>query len=83
MTECSQFCQLALSTSINIDIEPVGQNLVVKRYLKDVSNIRSSLPKYSYTWDVGVDIQHLSRIEFDDLKSLILKLVKLLALLCG
>ena len=50
----------SLSTFINIDGEPVGQHPVITRFMKGVFNIKPALPKYNFTWDVGVVITYLS-----------------------
>ena len=50
----------SLSTFINIDGEPVGQHPVITRFMKGVFNIKPALPKYNFTWDVGVVITYLT-----------------------
>ena len=50
----------SLSTFINIDGEPVGQHPVITRFMKGVFNIKPAVPKYNFTWDVGVVITYLT-----------------------
>ena len=44
----------ALTTFITIDNHTVRMHSLVCRYLKGVFNEFPVLPKYSFTWDVGV-----------------------------
>ena len=43
----------SLSSFIDIDGVPVGKHLTITRFLRGVFNIRSTLPRYNYTWDAG------------------------------
>ena len=43
----------ALSSFINIDGYNVGRHPMVCRFLKGINNIKPSLTKYVFTWDVG------------------------------
>ena len=70
----------SLSAFINIDGVPVGQHPVITRLMKGVLNIKPALPKYNFTWDVGIVITYISKI---DTNSLSQKLATLLVLLCG
>ena len=40
----------SLSTFINNDGVPVGQHLVITRYMKSIFNIKPALPKCKFTW---------------------------------
>ena len=73
----------ALSTFVIVDNQAVGKHPLVTRYLKGVFHSRPALPKYSFTWDAGKVIKHLSKVDISKLKGLTLKLATLLALLCG
>ena len=73
----------ALSTFVIVDNQAVGKHPLVTRYLKGVFNSKPALPKYSFTWDAGKVIKHLSKVDISELKGLTLKLATLLALLCG
>ena len=46
-------------------------------------NIKPVLPKYNFTWDVGIVITYISKIDTNSLKYLSQKLATLLVLLCG
>ena len=71
-----------LSTFLFVDNQAVGKHPLVIRYLKGVFQARPALPKYSFTWDAGKVIKHLSKVDISKLKDLTLKLATLLALLC-
>ena len=73
----------SLSTFINIDGVPIGQHPVIIRFIKGIFNIKPALPKYKFTWDVGIVITYISKIDTDSLKYLSQKLATLLMLLCG
>ena len=49
--------------------------------MKDVFNIKLTLPKYNFTWDVGIAITYISKIDTNSVKYQ--KLATLLVLLCG
>ena len=53
------------------------------RFKKGVFNIKPALPKYNVTWDVGIVITYISKIDTNSLKYLSQKLATLLVLLCG
>ena len=46
----------------------------VKRYLKCVFELRPSLPKYQFTWDVGIVVKFMAEMDTSTLKTLLLKL---------
>ena len=49
--------------------------------MKGVFNIKLALPKYNFTWDVGIAITYISKIDTNSVKYQ--KLATLLVLLCG
>ena len=51
--------------------------------MKRVFSIKPALPKYNFTWDVGIVITSISKIGTNNLKYLGQKLATLLVLLCG
>ena len=59
------------------------QHHLVKRYLKGVFELRPSLPKYQFTWDVDVVVKFIAEMDTSALKSLTFKMATLLAILCG
>ena len=73
----------SLSTLINIDGVPNIQHPVITRFLKGVFNIKPALPKYTFTWDVGIVIIYISKIEANGLKYLSQKLATLLVFMFG
>ena len=75
--------RFSLSTIINIDGVPVRQDPVITRFMKGVFNIKPALPKHNFTWDVGIVITYISKIDTNSLKYLSQKLAALLVLLCG
>ncbi|KAJ8938469.1 hypothetical protein NQ314_011506 [Rhamnusium bicolor] len=71
----------ALSLILNTKSE---DEKVIKRFLKEVSNVRPSVPKYSVTWDPRPVFEYLSRLFPLNLLSqelLTLKLTALVALI--
>lgn len=61
----------------------VGQSPLVIRYLRGVFNLRPSVPRYSYTWDIDkvlLVLRKLSPVKSLNLKELTLKLTMLIAL---
>ena len=72
----------SLSTFIKTDGVPVGQHPAITRFMKGIFNIKPALPKYKFTWDVGIVITYISKIETNSLKYLSQKLATLLVLLC-
>ena len=62
--------QSSLSTFINIDVVPVGRNPVITRFMKGVFNNKPALPKYNFTWDDGIVITYISKIDTNSLKYL-------------
>ena len=73
----------SLSSFLEIEGKPVGQHHLVKRYLKGVFELRPSLPKYQFTWDVGVVVKFMAEMDTSTLKSLTFKTATLLAILGG
>ena len=53
---------------MNIDGVPVGQHPVIIRFMKGIFNIKPALPKYNFTWDVGIVITYISKIDTNSLK---------------
>ena len=73
----------ALSTFITIDNHTVGMHPLVCRYLKGFFNKFPVLPKYLFTWDVGVELECISSMDTENVQHLSQKLATLLAILCG
>nr|CAI5854759.1 unnamed protein product [Callosobruchus analis] len=66
--------------------EDVGKDRTLSRFMKGISNMRPSLPRYNYTWDpqqVLEYLRHLGENSQLSLKELSGKLATLLALLTG
>ena len=66
--------------------EAVGENDMIKRFMKGVFNTRPTKPRYNYMWDVETVLTFLETlvpIDRIDLKNLTLKLVTLTALITG
>jgi len=77
----------ALSALASIQGRPgVGDNPLIKRFLKGVFQVRPTCPKYSSTWDVTVVLDYI-RVNWTrhdvSLKHLTFKLVMLIALVTG
>ena len=72
-----------LSTFVNIDDVPAGQHPLITRFLKGVLNIKPVLLKYNFTWDVGIFITHISKIDTNSLKYLSQKIATILVLMCN
>ena len=69
-----------------IDGTPAGSHPLIKRFMSGVFNIRPSLPRYSYTWDVNIVLRYIKSLGPNNemsLKQLTIKLVTLVALLSG
>ena len=73
----------ALPTFLAIDNHTVGMHPLVCRYVKDVFNEFPVLPKYSFTWDVGVVLKYISSMDTENVQHVSQKLATLLAILCG
>lgn len=76
----------ALSSFISVNNLPVGQNSLVKRFMKGAFNMKPSFPRYTFTWDVNLVLKFLKSMDnFDNitLKWLTFKLVMLVALVSG
>ena len=67
----------ALSTFITIDNHTVGMYPLVCRYLKGVFNEFPVLPKYSFTWDVGVVLKYISSMNTENVQHLSQKLANI------
>nr|CAI5817384.1 unnamed protein product [Callosobruchus analis] len=66
--------------------EDVGKDRTLSRFMKGISNMRPSLPRYNYTWDpqqVLEYLRHLGENSQLSLKELSGKVATLLALLTG
>lgn len=73
----------ALSLIVECDIATDHR---IKRFFKGISNIRPARPKYEYTWDPNIIIDHFSRRPSNEelsLKELSKKLITLLAITTG
>ena len=75
----------ALSTFLQIDGVDAGKHPVVKRFMRGVFNQRPALPKYSYTWDLGILLKYIEDLPSAglSLKMLSMKLYTLLVILTG
>ena len=76
----------AISSQSALFNHDIGNNILIKKFMKGIFNKKPSLPKYNCTWDVGVVLRYIQTIELsDNLKLLDLsrKLVTLLALTTG
>ena len=65
---------------------PLGQQPLVKRFMKGVFNIRPSFPKYTTTWNPDIILSHITNLTDNcelSLKQLSQKLAILLCLLSG
>ena len=56
---------------------------LICKYMNGVFNINPSLPKYTFTWDVGKVINYLGNTWSDKSKNLSERTVTLLSILCG
>nr|CAI5867637.1 unnamed protein product [Callosobruchus analis] len=62
----------------------LGQNNVLKRFLKGVSRLRPATPRYNVTWDPSSVLKYLKDLDTkDSLKRLSEKIATLLALITG
>ena len=73
----------ALSAFIPLEGIEACQHPLICRYMKGLYNINPSLPKYSFTWDVGIVVKYLSGIPNNLKQGLSGRLATLLAILCG
>ena len=77
----------ALSTFIiTSNGNPIGTHPLIRRYLKGVYNLRPSLPKYQFIWDVNIVLQYLNTFPATanlSMEKLTYKLVMLIALITG
>lgn len=70
--------------SLTVGLE-VGQNEVMKRFFKGLSNLRPPKPKYEVTWDPKIMLDYFENLQNKDLSLELLskKLATLLALVTG
>ena len=76
----------AISNIAVIDNQPIGENRIIKRYMKGVFNMKPSLPKNNVTWDPQLLLNHVktfSPVATLSLKHLTFKFLALLWLLSG
>ena len=61
----------------------VGNNTLVKRFMRGIFLLKPSLPRYNFTWDVSIFLNYLQTLSNDSLtlKQMTLKLCALLSLL--
>lgn len=61
----------------------VGNNTLVKRFMRGIFLLKPSLPRYNFTWDVSIFLHYLQTLINDSLtlKQMTLKLCALLSLL--
>lgn len=72
--------------SCGISANGLGDQPLIKRFMKGVFNTRPALPRYNKTWDVNIVLSYLvslSPVNSLSLRVLTLKLVMLLAILTG
>lgn len=66
--------------------EPLGNNPLVKRFIRGTFNLRPCRPRYDMTWDVNTVLNYMARewpLADITLKNLTLKLIMLVALVTG
>ena len=76
----------AISSIASIEGQPVGQHLLVKRFMKAVFREKPALPRYKTTWDPDVVLNHIKSLGKNDKLTIIQvsrKLTMLLLLLSG
>lgn len=74
----------ALSSILSFgDSVPLGQQPLLKRFMRGVFNLRPAIPRYEFTWDVSKVLTYLKTFPTSTLKGVSLKLAMLLALLSG
>ena len=73
----------ALPVFITIEGIEAGKHPLICRYMKGLYNTNPSLPKYSFTWDVGIVMTCLSGMPNNLKQGLSGKLAILFAILCG
>ncbi|CAB0008793.1 unnamed protein product [Nesidiocoris tenuis] len=66
-----------------ISDQPIGRNMLVKRYLKGIFRQRPPAPRYQTTWDPQIVLDYLETTTGSDLKAQSFKLVTLLTLATG
>ena len=71
-----------LSAFITQEGLEAAKHPLICRYKKGLYNINPCLPKYSFTWDIGIVVKHLSGILNNLKQGLSGKLASLLAILC-
>ena len=71
----------ALPAFITLEGIEAGKHALMCQYMKGLYNTNPSLPKYRFTWDVGVAVKYLSGIPSNLKQGLSRKLATLLAIL--
>ena len=71
-----------LSRFITLGGLEAAKHPLICRYKKGLYNINPSLPKYSFIWDIGIVVKHLSGISNNLKQGLSGKLASLLAISC-
>ena len=71
-----------MSAFITLEELEAAKHPLICRYKKGLYNINPSLPKYSFTWDIGIAVKHLSGTPNNLKQGLSGKLASLLAILC-
>ena len=66
-----------------VKVYDVDKHPLLCRYMKGLQNLKPTLPKYSFPWDVGIVLNYLSTLKNDSVFHLSGKLTTLLAVLCG
>ena len=72
-----------LSSLLTIEGYEAGKHPLVCKYVKDVFNINSSLPKNTFTWGVEKVINYLGNRWIYKLKNLSERTITVLSILCG
>ena len=73
----------SLSSLLTVEGYEAGKHPLACKYLKGIFNTNPSLPKYTFTCDVGKVINFLGKKWSENLKELSERTVTLLAILCG
>ena len=73
----------AAINSFTLTGDKLGQDTLIKRFMRGVFILRPALPRYNVTWDASKVLDYLSSISVNNLKQLTLTVVMLLCLLSG
>lgn len=76
----------SLSTIIKTENGTIGSHWLVSRFMKGISEIRPSIPRYSGTWDVNLILDYFDKLGINDdlsLELLTKKVTVLLLILSG